>query len=79
MLVPRSPTPPGQRWTAAELRKLPAEERGAILAEAAAYAEAEYRNDPGLTAFEAFGPDDLHVDSSSTETRQLRNPSTESS
>jgi hypothetical protein len=59
----------GRRWTAAELRKLPREQPDAILEAAAALAEAEYRNDPELTAFEAFGPDDLHGDSASTEAR----------
>jgi len=58
-----------KQWTAAELRKLPPEQRDAILAEAAARAEDDYRNDPELTAFEAFGKDDLHVDSSNTEPR----------
>ncbi len=37
-------TPAAKRWTAAELRKLPAEERNAILEAAAALAEEEYRN-----------------------------------
>jgi hypothetical protein len=60
---------PAKHWTAAQLRKLPPEQRDAILAEAAARAEADYRNDPELTAFEAFGKDDLHVDSSNTEPR----------
>jgi hypothetical protein len=50
--------PLGKTWTAAELRKLPPAERDAILS-AAARAEAEYRNDPALTDFEAFGEDDL--------------------
>jgi hypothetical protein len=36
---------------------------------AAALAEEDYRNDSQLTAFEAFGKDDLYGDSSSTETR----------
>ncbi len=58
-----------KRWTAAELRKLPAAERDAIMAAAAALAEAEYRTNPELTAFEAFGKDDLYGESSSTETR----------
>jgi len=48
-------------WTAAELRTLPAEERDAILAAAAALAEGIYRNDPQLTDFQAFGEEDLHV------------------
>jgi hypothetical protein len=47
-------------WVAAELRKLPAAERDAILAAAAARAETEYRTDPQLTGFEAFGEGDLH-------------------
>jgi hypothetical protein len=55
-----------KRWTAAELRRLPPAERNAILAAAAALAEAEYRTNPELTAFESFGKDDLYGDSSST-------------
>jgi len=58
-----------KRWTAAELRKLPPDQRDAILAEAARLAEAEYRQNPELTAFEAFGKDDLHGDGASTEAR----------
>ena len=56
-------------WTATELRKLPAAERDAIMEAAAALAEEEYRNNPELTAFEAFGKDDLYGESSSTQTR----------
>jgi hypothetical protein len=63
------PASTNRRWTAAELRKLPPKERDAILEAAATLAEEEYRNDPELTAFEAFGKDDLDGDSSSTETR----------
>ncbi len=58
---------PRKRWTAAELRKLPAAERDAIMAAAAALAEAEYRANPELTAFDAFGKEDLYGESSSTE------------
>ena len=61
--------PLGRRWTAAELRKLPPAQRDAILEAAATLAEEDYRSDPRLTAFEAFGKDDLYGDSSSTETR----------
>jgi hypothetical protein len=61
--------PTGRRWTATELRKLPPAERDAIMEAAAALAEEEYRNNPELTAFEAFGKDDLYGESSSTETR----------
>ena len=60
-----------RRWTARELRELPAHERDAILETAAALAESEYRNDPELTAFEPFGKDDLHGESSSTKLRCL--------
>ena len=58
-----------RRWTAMELRGMPAHERDAILAEAAERAEADYRNDAALTAFEAFGEGDLHVRSSDTQPR----------
>jgi hypothetical protein len=61
--------PGGTRWTAAELRKLPAEQRAAILAAAAALAEAEYRTNRELSAFEAFGKEDLHGASASTDAR----------
>ncbi len=53
-----------RRWTAAELRKLPPAERDAVMEAAAALAEEDYRNDPQLTAFEAFGKDDLYGESS---------------
>jgi hypothetical protein len=58
-----------KRWKASELRQLPREQRDAILAAAAARAEDEYRNDPVLTAFEAFGKEDLHDDSADAQTR----------
>jgi hypothetical protein len=64
-----SPSAPGRRWTATELRKLPPAQRDAILAEQAALLEDEYRHDPELTAFEAFGDEDLYVDDPGTETR----------
>jgi hypothetical protein len=54
---------PGKNWTAAELRKLPAEQRDAILAEAAALAEEIYRNHPQLTDFDAFDEEDLYGES----------------
>ena len=57
------------RWTARELRKLPPHERERILKKAAATAESAYRHDDQLTAFEAFGKDDLHGDSSAAEAR----------
>ena len=52
-----------KKWTASELRKLPAKERDAILEAAAALAEELYRTDPELTDFEAFGEDDLYGES----------------
>jgi acyl-CoA reductase-like NAD-dependent aldehyde dehydrogenase len=52
----------GKRWKASELRKLPPEQRDAILEEAAMQAEEDYRSNPELTAFEAFGKDDLYGD-----------------
>lgn len=64
-------TPPGtgKRWKASELRRLPAEQRDAIVEAAARLAEDDYRNDPELTAFEAFGRDDLYGDSASSQGR----------
>ncbi len=55
------------RWTAHELRKLPAHERAKILEATASEAEGEYRANRDLTEFEAFGKDDLHGDSSDSE------------
>jgi hypothetical protein len=46
---------PAKRWTATELRKLPPDQRAAILAEQAAGLEDEYRNNPELTGFDTFG------------------------
>ncbi len=60
---------PVRRWTASELRKLPTEQRDAILEAAAAAAEREYRTNAELTAFEAFGKDDLYGDSADTKAR----------
>jgi hypothetical protein len=57
---------PNRSWTAHELRALPREERDAILRAAAALAEADYRTDAELTAFDAFGEGDLHGDASDT-------------
>ena len=48
-----------RRWTAAELRKLPVSQREALLQAAAALAEEEYRKNPDLRAFDAFGESDL--------------------
>lgn len=59
-----------KRWKASELRKLPPEQRDAILEAAALQAEEDYRNNRELTAFEAFGEDDLYVNSADTQTRR---------
>ena len=60
---------PTVRLSAKEVRKLPPAERDAILAAAAAQADAEYRTNPLLTAFEAFGKDDLRGESANTQSR----------
>jgi hypothetical protein len=65
----KSTTALGTRLSASELRKLPPAERDALLKAAAAVAEAEYRNNPELTAFDAFGKDDLYAESSNSESR----------
>jgi hypothetical protein len=51
------------------LRKLPPDQRDAVLEAAAALAEDDCRNDQQLTAFEAFGKDDLYGESASAEAR----------
>lgn len=58
-----------KHWSVAELRKLPAHERDAILAAQAEIAEQEYRKNPELTAFEAFGKEDLCGKSSDSAAR----------
>lgn len=53
--------PQGQvKLTAQDLLKLPLDERGKYLASMAAQAEEDYRSDPNLTGFEAFGEEDLY-------------------
>lgn len=52
-----------------ELLKLPREQRAEILAACAAEAEEQYRTDPALTAFEAFGESDLYDEGTGTEKR----------
>ncbi len=51
---------PPARLTARELLRLPLEERNRILVEAAARAEKDYRTNPDLTGFDAYGQHDLH-------------------
>ena len=52
-----------------ELLRLPRSERLQVLADAAVQAEKEYRTDRSLTDFNAFGEDDLHVESSISKKR----------
>jgi hypothetical protein len=58
-----------RHWRPSEIRKLPPDERDALMRAAAAQAEQDYRDDRELTSFEAFGKDDLHGDSANTQTR----------
>lgn len=55
-----------KHWSATELRKLPEAERGAILRAQAELAEPFYRNDPDLTAFEAFDGESMDGKAEST-------------
>lgn len=62
------------KWTSdtlspAKLLRLPRVQRARILADAAAHAEKEYRTNPDLTDFGAFGEDDLYAEGDSSETR----------
>jgi predicted DNA-binding antitoxin AbrB/MazE fold protein len=50
----------GSGFSARDLLRMPPIIRDEILARAAAQAEHEYRTDPDLTGFEAFGDDDLY-------------------
>ena len=61
-------TPVERPWSASDLRKATPAERDAVLCEAAARAEHQYRTDSELTAFEAFGKEDLHGESSAAPT-----------
>jgi hypothetical protein len=51
-------TRPACRLTAEELRRLPADQRDRVLRSAAESAEADYRTDPTLAGFDAFGDND---------------------
>jgi len=56
-------------YSAAELRKLPPQERTAILKRQAILAEDLYLHDHELTDFETFGENDLYVENFETEER----------
>ena len=53
-----------ERLTPAELRRMPREQRQAILATAAELAEPDYRSNKELTGFEAFSEEELDDDES---------------
>jgi hypothetical protein len=55
---------PAARLTPGELRRMPREQRQAILAAAAEMAEADYRSDKELTGFDAFSEEELDDDES---------------
>ncbi len=59
--------PDEKHLSAVDLRKLPADERSAILGALAALAEELYRGDRQLTDFKVFGEEDLHGDGPHTE------------
>ena len=65
----QQPEPEGEpvaaaRLTPGELRRMPREQRQAILAAAAAMAEQDYHADKDLTGFEAFSEEELDDDES---------------
>jgi hypothetical protein len=59
-----APTVAGARVTPSELRKMPREQRQAILAAAAELAEQDYRSDKELTGFDAFSEEERDDDES---------------
>jgi hypothetical protein len=61
---PELPAAATARVTPGELRRMPREQRQAILAAAAALAEQDYRSDKDLTGFEAFSEEELDDDES---------------
>ena len=69
-MTPQTIPQAGKHWKASELRKLPPEQRDAILEAAAILAEDDYRNDRDLTAFEAYGKDDLYGESADSRTHE---------
>jgi hypothetical protein len=54
-------------WNAREIGHLPVDQRDILLGASAIVAAEEYQTNPGLTAFDAFGEDDLYGDSVSSE------------
>jgi hypothetical protein len=66
---PQAAIAPARPLTARELRRLPPADRDAVLSAAAKQAEIEYRTNIDLTAFEAFGAEDLHGESANSQAR----------
>ncbi len=62
------PEVPAARPTPGELRRMPREQRQAVLAAAAAMAEQDYRFDKDLTGFEAFSEEELDDDEADSPT-----------
>jgi hypothetical protein len=54
-------------WAPSQVGQLPVEQRDIILEASAAIAEEEYRTNPELACFDAFGEEDLYADSASSE------------
>ena len=69
VVIPSTPLPEGTQvhihLTPAELRRMPREQRYAILAAAAEMAEEDYRSDKNLSGFEAFSEEELDDESES--------------
>jgi hypothetical protein len=54
-------------WAPNEVGRLPIEQRDIILEASATIAEEEYRTNPELACFDAFGEEDLYADSANSE------------
>jgi hypothetical protein len=63
--VPDVPPGAASRVSPNELRKMPREQRQAILAAAATLAEQDYRSDSELTGFDAFSEEERNDDDES--------------
>jgi len=59
---PEVPAVAAARVTPGELRRMPREQRQAVLAAAAEIAEQDYRDDKELTGFDAFSEEELDDD-----------------
>ena len=64
-------------WTAAEVGRLPIKQRDILLEGSATVAAREYNENPELTAFDAYGEDDLYGDSASSEPKSNGPPATD--